>query len=108
MAAQASTRQRRVVNVRESRVLAVFNRPIASGHRDLLRRYTRTHPVRGSLVGGVIWGTLMFLFFCGVTEFHDVLLTFRFMVGGAALFTAIVLPVNVRLHRKDRRLTRDA
>jgi hypothetical protein len=50
----------------------------------------------------------MFLFFCGVTEFHDVLLTFWFMVGGAALFTAIVLPVNVRLHRKDRRLTRDA
>lgn len=50
----------------------------------------------------------MFLFFSWVTEFQDVLLIFWFMVGGTALFAAIIMPVDLRLHRKDRKLTGDA
>ena len=50
----------------------------------------------------------MFLFFCGVTEFQDVLFIFRLMVGGTVVFIAIALPVNLRLHRKDRLPATDA
>ncbi|HYA44255.1 MAG TPA: hypothetical protein VED59_01510 [Acidimicrobiales bacterium] len=74
-----------------SRVFAAFRRPRCSQGHHRLRQYTLGHPVRGSLLSGLIWGTLIILLFSAATEFQDVGETLRVMLGAMALFAAFVL-----------------
>jgi hypothetical protein len=52
------------------------------------------------VVAGVLFGTLMFLFWGVATEFYDMASTLAIVAAGTALYTAFVLAVNVWLYRK--------
>ena len=61
-----------------------------------------SHPLRGSLLAGVAWGTVMFLCWCGVTGFQDVVFILEVMVGGAVLFTGFCFLAVLRVRWKAR------
>jgi hypothetical protein len=82
-------------------VTSRLNRRIVFPER--LARYARLHPFRGSLIQGLGWGLLMFLFWCAVTVFTDVEFTLEITLATTAFFTLCVLVTNLWLGRRASR-----
>lgn len=67
--------------------------------------YVHRHPVRGSLLGGLVWGTSMTLFLLAATTFDDPTSTIRVIALVTIPFTAVVLVSNMWTERRHRSAT---